>query len=214
MAEERARQEGRWGRIAADRWAAVDDHAGRRVLDVGCSDGAYVERLRAEGRTAFGLDLLRGDPWSGSPAPFGVADATALPVTDGAVDTVIAFEVLEHVTDPGAALAEWRRVAGRNLVLSVPDCETPDEVREAGFTLHHWVDRTHVNFFTRTTLAAAATAAGWRVLEVRPIRPASPAYLLLRSLGLPKRLAGPVARVVTRISRRRYHLSLLLVAEA
>ena len=41
-------------------------------------------------------------------------------VPDGTFDLVLAIEVLEHVPDPAAALAELARVARRDLIVSVP----------------------------------------------------------------------------------------------
>ena len=43
-----------------------------------------------------------------------------LPLPDKSVDVATAFEVLEHLEDPGLALAEMRRVARRSVVVTVP----------------------------------------------------------------------------------------------
>lgn len=59
------------------------------------------------------------------------ADVTALPFVDRRYDVVSAFELLEHVPDPHAAVRELWRVAERALVMSFPrrpdDC--PDHLR-------------------------------------------------------------------------------------
>lgn len=54
-----------------------------------------------------------------------VSDATHLPFDDGAFDTVYAGEIIEHVTDPMEALAEWRRVLapGGTLIMTTPNRE-------------------------------------------------------------------------------------------
>ena len=48
------------------------------------------------------------------------ADIARLPFPAKAFDLVLAIEVLEHVPDPDAALAELARLARGHLVLSVP----------------------------------------------------------------------------------------------
>jgi ubiquinone/menaquinone biosynthesis C-methylase UbiE len=100
--------------------------ASDRVLEVGCGAGHLLARLPA-GR-AVGVDLaesllartaarLRGR------AKLAQGDAGALPFAAGAFDRVYCSEVLEHVVDPAAAVAEIRRVLkpGGVAVLSVPN---------------------------------------------------------------------------------------------
>ncbi len=100
---------------------------GSRVLDVGSGysmfflittdwpfevtccdlDAAAMEKMRG---------LVPGWDWV-------VADAAALPWDDASFDTVYAGEIIEHVGDPAAALAEWRRVlkAGGTLIITTPN---------------------------------------------------------------------------------------------
>jgi SAM-dependent methyltransferase len=51
-----------------------------------------------------------------------VCDITAIPLRDGALDAILCAEVLEHVTDPMAALAEFSRLLkpGGRLLLTAP----------------------------------------------------------------------------------------------
>ena len=44
-----------------------------------------------------------------------------MPFEDDSFDLVLCLEVLEHVPEPGAALAELARVCCGRIVLSVPD---------------------------------------------------------------------------------------------
>jgi 2-polyprenyl-3-methyl-5-hydroxy-6-metoxy-1,4-benzoquinol methylase len=98
------------------------------VLDVGCGEGVltseWAERLR-DGRIV-GIDLddpkLRAE-WDARRRPnleYRVEEATSLSFEDGEFDMAAAIEVLEHVPEPEATLAEMARVARRHLLVSVP----------------------------------------------------------------------------------------------
>ncbi|HTY09204.1 MAG TPA: methyltransferase domain-containing protein [Candidatus Edwardsbacteria bacterium] len=98
----------------------------RTVLDLGCGDGVALERLRQELPDAalLGLDFsavalgrVRG---RGLDALLG--DCASLPLRPAYADLVVASEVLEHVADVPAALAEARRVLkpGGTLLITVP----------------------------------------------------------------------------------------------
>lgn len=95
------------------------------VLEVGVGEGEVSRRLSQRWPNArmIGLDLPDPDlaaHWSGAPFAAGFADIAQLPFADGSFDLVLAIEVLEHVPDPLAALAEIARVARRHVIVSVP----------------------------------------------------------------------------------------------
>ena len=102
--------------------------APRSILDVGCGEGVltckWAERL--DGGRIVGIDL--DDPklkaeWQSRERPnleFRVEEATSLSFTDDEFDMATAIEVLEHVPEPEATVAEMARVARSHLLGSVP----------------------------------------------------------------------------------------------
>ena len=97
-----------------------------RVLEVGCGAGHLLARLPA-GR-AVGIDLAesvleRTTARLGGRALLAQAEAGTLPFAPAAFERVYCSEVLEHVVDPRAAVAEIGRVLkpGGVAVLSVPN---------------------------------------------------------------------------------------------
>lgn len=92
------------------------------VLDVGCGLRPYEDILGEFATNYIGLDL----PVSGEKARQDVTgDATHLPLHDASVDTVLAFELMEHLSDPDLFLTEIARVLRGDgaLILSVPFLE-------------------------------------------------------------------------------------------
>jgi len=97
------------------------------ILDVGCGEGVltseWAERL--EGRIV-GIDLP--DPkleaeWQKRQRPnleYRAEEATSLSFAEDEFDMATAIEVLEHVPEPEATVAEMARVAKRWVLVSVP----------------------------------------------------------------------------------------------
>jgi len=96
---------------------------GSRVLEVGCGTGSNLSWL-AEVGPARGVELNPGGlAWARSAGhTVDEAAADALPFGDGEFGLLACLDVLEHVSDDRAALAEMRRVtaAGGTLLLTVP----------------------------------------------------------------------------------------------
>lgn len=84
----------------------------RLVLDVGGGPGYFADAFRAAGAHYLGVDPDVGELSArGTPAAGMVrASGTQLPLRDNAVDVCYSSNVLEHVADPPAMLAEMVRV--------------------------------------------------------------------------------------------------------
>jgi len=95
------------------------------ILDVGCGTKRYKELLKPYSRY-IGIDLLpkikRRKHRERKRATDVYGDALCIPLKDSSVDTIAAFEVLEHLKNPFKAFSEFARVIKRNgyLFLSTP----------------------------------------------------------------------------------------------
>jgi SAM-dependent methyltransferase len=85
------------------------------ILDAGAGTGHFARTLLEEGRSVYWFDVGPVSP------PGFVASVTNIPVRDGAVGTVLARDVIEHVDD-GAAMREICRVLrpGGHALVTVP----------------------------------------------------------------------------------------------
>ncbi len=97
-------------------------------LDFGCHDGEFLASLsgkgigRLVGVDAFGEAIRRANDAHPDIEAIHIAGGTALPFEDGAFASVSVLDVIEHVCDQVALLAEIRRVLADDgrLIVTVP----------------------------------------------------------------------------------------------
>lgn len=166
-----------------------------RVLDVGSADGPSAAWL--PGRIALDIDprgLRNGDV---------CASADTMPFADETFDVVSAFDVIEHFPADRTILLELWRVLkpGGVLLIAVPAYQwawSAFDVRSG-----------HYRRYTRHSLSAAVTAAGFSVqhttyafLLTLPFFVAARLMVKLgRSSGEISELPGPLERLLLRLCR-------------
>lgn len=94
------------------------------LLDVGCGMGELVRTLLSRGIDARGVDIAARPIAHAEqfvPGRFSVASVLDLPFEDGAFETVVCTDCLEHLSeaDVPRAIAELARVARRSLFLTI-----------------------------------------------------------------------------------------------
>lgn len=130
--------------------------APQRLLDVGCGFGSYGRGLLADGYDWLGVEVNAADcaELARLGLPHQHVDGRTLPFASDSFDAALCLEVLEHVEEPRAFLAEVSRVAPRRLIVSVPNCELLGYLWDHLATPWHMLEATHTNFFTRWSLSA------------------------------------------------------------
>lgn len=123
-----------WRRGQDRRLNLIRDHVpleNRRILDVGCGLGMYVEKFRRFSPDVYGVDI---DPEKVQKAQerlpnISLAPAEELPFKDGDFDVILLHEVIEHVVDDRRAVREAVRCLdiGGHIVIYAPNRLYPFE---------------------------------------------------------------------------------------
>lgn len=161
------------------------ERPGSLLLDLACGAGLLAPHVAAKGHRHVGLDLsATALPQARAHGVVPVrGDVQRLPFADAVADVVVAGEVLEHVTDLPATVAEACRVLRPGGTLVVDTIADTWWGRFSAVTVGERVPagppkRLHdpALFVDRDELRALA-AAGGVVLELTGLRPSARDYL-------------------------------------
>jgi len=157
-----------YGRLLS--WAGVPRRAGLRVLDAGCGAAPALRYLTLLGYQTIGTDLVR---YPLQQARVVAPDALVacndltegMAIADGAVDVVLAADVIEHIVDGDALLRECLRVLRPGGYLIVSTVNAWDLRRwthpRLGRVWSALTDPTHVRFYSPPELRRALRDAGF-----------------------------------------------------
>lgn len=149
-----------------------------RVLDVGCGEGGSAELLRKAGASWIaGIELLRAPADRAASVYDEVRCGDALEEVSelkGDFDTILCYDVLEHLYDPAALLERLLTVAspGAHVHVSVPNASHVSLLRDLivrgtfGYQPFGHRDATHLRWFTRKDIIALVEEVGWQVSRI------------------------------------------------
>ena len=100
------------------------------VLDIGCGDGIFLQKLSARGWRIHGTELA-GATFKRASRIAGIdlslsGDCQEFPWADASMDVVTIWHVLEHIVNPDILMRECRRVLKTDgvLIVEVPNVES------------------------------------------------------------------------------------------
>ncbi len=152
--------------------------SGKRVLEIGCGLGRFLAGCRQRGavvtgidrspnaarlaRHHFGLDLL-------TTTLEQAAEETLLPAR--VFDLVFAFEVIEHVREPGAFLRTVHRLLAPDglLLLSTPNFHLFALMGEVAPVVQQWPE--HLHFFDPSSLANCLERYDFTIKDLTTVLP-------------------------------------------
>jgi 2-polyprenyl-3-methyl-5-hydroxy-6-metoxy-1,4-benzoquinol methylase len=146
------------------------DHAGRRLLEIGCGSGAFLLGMKELGWQVEGIDTDQAaiDIAQKAGLEAHTASLADRSYPEASFDVVAMSHVLEHVYDPIGVLRECRRILrdGGRLVVTTPNIASLGHRRLGSNWLHLDPPR-HLHLFSRETLTSVAERAGFQVSELR-----------------------------------------------
>ncbi|MBA2496372.1 MAG: class I SAM-dependent methyltransferase [Acidimicrobiia bacterium] len=149
------------------------------LLDVGCGEGAFLDAVRARDPNLRLCGIEQEE------APARRARDRGLDVITGAFpdgidaserfDCIVFNDVLEHLVDPWGALRAARDLLGDSgcVVASIPNIRNLETlftlVRHGGWDYSDAgvLDRTHLRFFTRSTIVELFDEAGYEIVSIK-----------------------------------------------
>jgi SAM-dependent methyltransferase len=203
--------EEKWGDRVLNpyRKKAILEYSGKSFVDVGCGNGAYVMGL-ADKYETMGVDIHPYPSWEQSPEKFRESHVASLPFEDGTVETIVCFEVLEHLSAPDLALKEFHRVCAKNIIITVPNCRLEPGMEKSRLTYFHYTDETHCNYFTLETLADLIKQAGFTSVKMELINPVDIAPFLSEIFPGSEKLWRKIYNL---FAKKEFNMTCLIVAE-
>lgn len=145
---------------------------GKKILDVGCGSGLYVDYLTKYRFSATGVDFAEEfinfakKERSGT---FVLGKAEKLPFNDGQFDTVLLFDILEHGDDK-KILMEAKRVSKKRILIIVPKI-VDQKLAQSGVIFRHYIDKTHLREYEVEDLKELAKTANLKLIHIQPVHP-------------------------------------------
>jgi 2-polyprenyl-3-methyl-5-hydroxy-6-metoxy-1,4-benzoquinol methylase len=170
----------------------------RAVLDIGCGAGAFAGLVK--GRSAEAPPEIWGIEMDPTAAALAGENLDRIMVGDAhdilpglpteKFDCVVLNDVLEHLLEPGELLARLRPALKPNAVIvaSIPNVRYFFNVVDLAvhgrwdYTDEGILDRTHLRFFTRASMARMFQEAGYTVDQTVGINPTGSAKFKLVNL--------------------------------
>jgi 2-polyprenyl-3-methyl-5-hydroxy-6-metoxy-1,4-benzoquinol methylase len=140
-----------------------------RWLDIGCSDGVFVEFALQKGLDAEGIDMAQAAIESARNRGLPVFCTTIddfRPVTEYAFIT--AFDVLEHVLNPLVFLkaAYDLLISGGIIAISLPN-QASFYNKLMGRNWFFYIPEEHLHFFNPRTVKKLFIRAGFEIIEIK-----------------------------------------------
>jgi SAM-dependent methyltransferase len=161
--------------------------SGARLLDLGPAFGYAVDEARRAGWWATGLEVSRAAATRAAVVAgaggIAVGDAQRAPFAAASFDAITLWDVLEHLPDPHAAVAEVARLLrpGGRLALTTGDVGSL-AARVTGARWHLYSIPEHLFFYSRESLRRLLAAHGLRVERMRAEAARYPLGYLLERL--------------------------------
>lgn len=189
---------------------------GKKVLDIGCGTGIYVDYLAKKGFDAVGVDFVKefiDFAKKHRQGKFLVNNAYKLPFKDKSFDTVIMFDVLEHIEDELKVLTEIKRISKNRIILIVP-CETNYDIAKFHLIYDTNIDWSHYRYYSIPKIKHLLNSLKIKIIDInynRKIALNLLFYSIFKANSLIKKII--IKLLFTLLNPRNFYVDIVLIGE-
>ena len=155
------------------RYLASDKIVGKRLLEIGCGKGRFLEVAKKRGFQIYGIEpsprsfAFASARLGNSVAPIGLEEIDKVSEFPSEYDYVMLWHVLEHLNDPGEVLTQIKGllVGEGRIVIAVPNFAS-SQARFGKADWYHLDPPRHVHHFTPDSLGILAVDKGFVVEKI------------------------------------------------
>lgn len=194
------------------------DRSQIRLLDVGCSNGAFIHVANKMGMNCEGVEpaqeAAQAAQESGLKVSHGFLEEVDFP--DNSFNVITIFEVIEHLRDPLSLLKECRRLLKPAGILGIRTGNTDSWTAKIFKGQWHYFNIEkhggHISFFNKKSMFALAQNAGFKVERFQTHRVSyceqdQSLYLIRRLLKILAELSNLPAKLSGKGHEMRVYLS-------
>jgi 2-polyprenyl-3-methyl-5-hydroxy-6-metoxy-1,4-benzoquinol methylase len=179
---------------------------GRKLLDVGCYIGVFLEIAAKHGWEAWGIEPSQWAAEQARKNGLNVVHGTlaSAHLTDESFDVVTLWDVIEHLADPMLEIQRAHRVLKPGGLVVIHTMDIDSLFARVMGSKWPWLMEMHIYYFSQHTMAAMLEKAGFSVIRSGPQgRFQTLGYLGTRFTALFGRLGRPMdlALNATRLGR-------------
>ena len=186
---------------------------GRRLLDVGCHVGVFVEIAARHGWEAWGVEPSQ---WAATQA-----QRTGLQVVEGTTETagfddeffdvISMWDVIEHLEHPSAEVRRAFQLLKPDGILAVHTMDLGSIFARLMGPRWPWLMEMHLYYFSKSTLDMLLTRTGFQVLAIKPQgRYLRLGYLATRVAGFSRPLGRTLGWLFARLGSSQRAISINL----
>ncbi|MCX6121338.1 MAG: class I SAM-dependent methyltransferase [Ignavibacteriales bacterium] len=188
----------------------------KSALDIGCNTGELVSFLNSRNIYTEGLDSNQEFIYAArkkySTLHFNCGSDLSI-FKDNQFESVIAWNVIEHIHDDLDALHQMVRIASHNVILSIPK-EDELSLPDSRVTYRPYVDPTHKHYYTRDILLSMVSQIGPYITyfeDTTRVRP----LLAYQKIGIPRWLCASLDTLFWKFGSQKelFHANIMMVVE-
>ncbi len=166
----------KWGKIIPDYAEPTLKYQKGDILDIGCATCVLYSFLRSKGweNEYYGVDIQKYEDYE-YPSGVNLIIGDPMDIKLPKVDTVILYNILEHVDDPLGLLEKAIKNSKKNVLINIP--KRNEELWKYNIVEYHQLDKTHKHCgFSKQEIYKLTDLAGGKIKELQRVGKINPLF--------------------------------------